>query len=30
VGLDRVHACGAAGFIHKAQLSRSALDALTA
>jgi DNA-binding NarL/FixJ family response regulator len=30
LGLDRVHACGAVGFVHKAQLSRDALDALTA
>jgi DNA-binding NarL/FixJ family response regulator len=28
VGLERVHACGALGFITKAQLSRAALDAL--
>jgi DNA-binding NarL/FixJ family response regulator len=30
LGLDRVHACGAVGFVHKAQLSREALEALTA
>jgi DNA-binding NarL/FixJ family response regulator len=30
LGLDRVHACGAVGFVHKAQLSRDALEALTA
>src|SRR4051812_999588 len=27
LGLDRVHACGALGFVHKAQLSRAALEA---
>jgi DNA-binding NarL/FixJ family response regulator len=30
LGLDRVHACGAVGFVHKAQFSRAALDALLA
>jgi DNA-binding NarL/FixJ family response regulator len=30
LGPDRVHACGAAGFVHKAKLSRAALDALIA
>jgi DNA-binding NarL/FixJ family response regulator len=30
VGLDRVHACGATGFVQKAHLSRGALEALTA
>jgi DNA-binding NarL/FixJ family response regulator len=30
LGLDRVQACGAVGFINKAQLSRAALDALAA
>jgi DNA-binding NarL/FixJ family response regulator len=28
LGLDRVYACGAAGFVPKAKLSRAALDAL--
>jgi DNA-binding NarL/FixJ family response regulator len=30
LGLDRVHASGAVGFVHKAQLSRAALEAATA
>jgi DNA-binding NarL/FixJ family response regulator len=30
LGLDRVRACGAAGFVPKAKLSRAALDALIA
>jgi DNA-binding NarL/FixJ family response regulator len=30
LGLDRVHACGAVGFVHKANLCRAALDALIA
>jgi DNA-binding NarL/FixJ family response regulator len=28
LGLDRVHACGAAGFVHKTKLSREALEAV--
>ena len=30
LGEDRVNACGAAGFVHKAELSRAALAAATA
>jgi hypothetical protein len=30
LGLDRVYACGAVGFVPKAKLSRAALDALIA
>jgi hypothetical protein len=30
LGADRVSACGAAGFVHKAALSRAAIAAATA